>query len=105
LRVSFLKRFRGQCRLLRAPDQAGVLRALMDLETALANPQEHRGLGLRKLHPSGIWEIRVGLSLRALFRLLRFQARKARGIISEFAESRYQRALLAVTDLVTDRDH
>ena len=41
----------------------------MDLETGLANPQEHRGLGLRKLHPTGIWEIRVGLSLRALFRL------------------------------------
>jgi octaprenyl-diphosphate synthase len=30
---------------------------------------------------------------------------KARGIISEFPESPYQRALLAVTDLVTDRDH
>jgi octaprenyl-diphosphate synthase len=30
---------------------------------------------------------------------------KARCIISEFAESPYQRALLAVTDLVTDRDH
>jgi hypothetical protein len=35
----------------------------------VANPQEHRGLGLRKLHPIGIWEVRVGLSLRALFRL------------------------------------
>jgi octaprenyl-diphosphate synthase len=30
---------------------------------------------------------------------------KARSIISEFPESPYQRALLAVTDLVTDRDH
>ena len=30
---------------------------------------------------------------------------KARGIISEFPESPYQRALLAITDLVTDRDH
>jgi hypothetical protein len=44
----------------------------MDLETALANPQEHRGL--RKLHPTGIWEIRIGLSLRALFRLSRDEA-------------------------------
>ena len=30
---------------------------------------------------------------------------KARAIINEFPESRYQRALAAVTDLVTDRDH
>jgi len=30
---------------------------------------------------------------------------KARGIIAEFPGSPYQRALLAVTDLVTDRDH
>lgn len=30
---------------------------------------------------------------------------KARAIMSEFPESPYQRALLAVTDLVTDRDH
>jgi len=30
---------------------------------------------------------------------------KARGIIGEFPESRYQRALLAVTDLITGRDH
>jgi octaprenyl-diphosphate synthase len=30
---------------------------------------------------------------------------KARQIISEFPESPYQRALLAITDLVTDRDH
>jgi octaprenyl-diphosphate synthase len=30
---------------------------------------------------------------------------KARRTISEFPESRYQRALLAVTDLVTERDH
>ena len=30
---------------------------------------------------------------------------KARGIINEFPDSRYQRALLAVTELVTERDH
>ena len=30
---------------------------------------------------------------------------KARVIINEFPESRYQRALAAITDLVTDRDH
>jgi octaprenyl-diphosphate synthase len=30
---------------------------------------------------------------------------KARGIITEFPESAYQRALYSITDLVTERDH
>src|SRR5262249_15220590 len=30
---------------------------------------------------------------------------KARAIVTEFPESPYQRALTALTDLVTDRDH
>ncbi len=30
---------------------------------------------------------------------------KARAIIAEFPDSPYQRALAAVTELVTDRDH
>ena len=30
---------------------------------------------------------------------------KARAVISEFPESPYQRALLVVTELVTERDH
>jgi hypothetical protein len=69
LRISFLGRFRSQCRAVAREDQAAILKLILDLETALANPQEHRELGLRKLHPSGVWEVRAGLSLRALFRL------------------------------------
>ena len=30
---------------------------------------------------------------------------RARQVMSEFPESAYQRALMAVTDLVTERDH
>jgi geranylgeranyl pyrophosphate synthase len=30
---------------------------------------------------------------------------KARAIVTEFPDSPYQRALTALTDLVTDRDH
>jgi octaprenyl-diphosphate synthase len=41
---------------------------------------------------------------RARLRATEF-AGKARAIISEFPDSPYQRALAAVTDLVTDRDH
>ena len=35
---------------------------------------EHTGLGLRKLHPAGLWEVRAGLSLRAIFQMDRDQA-------------------------------
>ena len=69
MKISLLERFRRACRALPPHDQAAVLRMLLELERGLANPREHTGLGLRKLHPEGIWEVRVGLSLRALFRL------------------------------------
>ena len=69
MRVSFLERFRSQCRAADPRDQAAILRLVVDLETTLASPQAHRGVGLRKLHPAGIWEIRAGLQLRVLFRL------------------------------------
>ena len=69
MRISFLERFRRQSRSASRQDQAALLQLLLDLEGALSNPQEHRGMGLRKLHPTEIWEVRGGLSLRALFRL------------------------------------
>jgi mRNA-degrading endonuclease RelE of RelBE toxin-antitoxin system len=69
LKFSLLERFRQQCRAADRPDQAAILKLLLELQTALATPHQHRGLGLRKLHSSGIWEVRVGRSLRALFRL------------------------------------
>ena len=69
MKFSLLERFRQQCRAADRQDQAAILKLLVELQTALANPHEQRGLGLRKLHPAGIWEVRAGLSLRALFRL------------------------------------
>ena len=47
---------------------------------------------------------RHGSIERAQERALTF-TRKAREIIAGFPESPYQKALTAVTDLVTDRDH
>jgi len=69
LRITLLEAFRRACLSLPAREQAAVLRALLSLETALQRPQEHTGIGLRKLHPAGIWEARVGLDLRIVFRL------------------------------------
>ena len=74
MKLSFLDRFRRQCRLIPTRDQAAVLKLVLDLETSLTNPQAHTGPGLRKLHPAGLWEVRAGLSLRAIFRLEKDEA-------------------------------
>ena len=69
MKLSFADKFRRQCKAASSQDRAAILKILLDLELTLTSPQEHSGLGLRKLHPDGYWEVRAGLSLRVLFRL------------------------------------
>jgi mRNA-degrading endonuclease RelE of RelBE toxin-antitoxin system len=69
LKLSFADKFRRQCKAASSQDRAAILKTLLDLELTLTSPQEHSGLGLRKLHSDGYWEVRAGLSLRVLFRL------------------------------------
>ncbi len=54
--------------------RAAIFDAMLDLPDALRNSAKHSGLGLRKLHSSGIWEVRVGLGLRVLLQLTSDQA-------------------------------
>ena len=74
MNLKFSDKFRRQCRAASVQDRAAILKLVLDLEIALANPSEHTGQGLRKLHPAGLWEARAGLSLRAIFRLDKDQA-------------------------------
>ena len=74
MNLKFSDKFRRQCRAASVQDRAAILKLVLDLETVLANPMEHTGLGLRKLHPAGLWEVRAGLSLRAIFQMDRDQA-------------------------------
>ena len=46
-----------------------VFDAILALPRAMGDPHTHAGLGLRKLHRSGLWEARVGLGLRIVFGL------------------------------------
>jgi len=69
LKISFSERFRRQSHGVDLETRAAILDRLLDLRAAMANPHEHRGVGLRKLHTAGVWELRVGWSLRAVFRL------------------------------------
>ena len=63
LEEEFLRRSRG----VSAEERSAVLDVLANLRAVLSNPRQHTGLGVRKLHPSELWEVRVGLKLRALF--------------------------------------
>ncbi|HLQ46825.1 MAG TPA: hypothetical protein VK137_18920 [Planctomycetaceae bacterium] len=49
--------------------RAVIFDAVLLVPDALQNPSKHTGLGLRKLHRSGIWKVRIGLGLRALLQL------------------------------------
>jgi hypothetical protein len=40
---------------------------LLAIPKTLGDPHTHRGLGIRKVHRTGIYEARVGLKLRLLF--------------------------------------
>jgi hypothetical protein len=58
-----------QKQLLALPGEqfANVARKLLELNNAFGQPHEHSGLGIRKLR-ADLFECRVGLSLRVLFR-------------------------------------
>jgi hypothetical protein len=66
-------RFRRCRRDLGRDERAAPLKSLLELDRALEDPHGHRGTGLRKL-PNGVWELRVGLALRALFYLEKEEA-------------------------------
>ena len=48
-------------------ERAQVFAVMLKLPPALKNPHAHSGVGLRKIHHSGIFEARIGLGLRIIF--------------------------------------
>ncbi len=69
MRIALSERFQRDVRGLDPRERAGVFEALLALPAALGDPHTHAGLGIRKLHRSGIWEARVGLGLGLVFGL------------------------------------
>ena len=67
MRITLTERFQADVRRLSPVDRAAVLDALLALPRVLVDPHSHSGVGLRKLHRSGIFEIRAGLGLRLIF--------------------------------------
>jgi mRNA-degrading endonuclease YafQ of YafQ-DinJ toxin-antitoxin module len=69
MRVALGEAFQRDVRALPDAQRLAVLDAMLSLPRALGDPHLHGGLGIRKLHASGIWEARVGLGLRVVFSL------------------------------------
>jgi mRNA-degrading endonuclease YafQ of YafQ-DinJ toxin-antitoxin module len=69
MQVALTEGFQRDVLTLDGDQRAAVFESLLILPRAMGAPHEHSGLGLRKIHASGIWEARVGLGLRLVFDL------------------------------------
>jgi mRNA-degrading endonuclease YafQ of YafQ-DinJ toxin-antitoxin module len=69
MRLALTERFQRDAAALAKEQRAALFEVLLALPKAVGQPHLHQGLGIRKLHASGIWEARVGLGLRVLFAL------------------------------------
>ena len=67
MRIALTDRFQREVRALSSEQRAALFEVLLGLSGALGDPHRHVGVGLRKLHASGIWEARLGLGLRLVF--------------------------------------
>jgi mRNA-degrading endonuclease YafQ of YafQ-DinJ toxin-antitoxin module len=69
MRVALAEGFQRDVRGLSDAHRQTVFEVMLGLPRAIGDPHLHAGLGIRKLHASGIWEARVGLGLRMVFTL------------------------------------
>ena len=69
MRVLLTERFQRDVRDLDDERRRAVFDAILNLPRAMGDPRVHAGLGIRKIHQSGIWEARVGLGLCLVFGL------------------------------------
>ena len=69
MKLLLTERFQKDVSKLSQVERARIFEALLKLPTALKNPHRHAGIGVRKLHHSGIYEARIGLGLRMVFAL------------------------------------
>lgn len=64
MRIALTERFQRDVRSLDDAARTAVFDVMLGLPAAIGDVHRHQGLGLRKLHRSGVWEARVGLGLR-----------------------------------------
>ena len=69
MNLLLMERFQRDLADLSPEERSRCFELLMALPKALGTPHNHSGLGIRKLHPSGVYEVRAGLGLRVVFAL------------------------------------
>lgn len=67
MRIYLTESFQRDLTTLSVEQRAKVFTALIELPAAFKQPHAHSGLGIRKIHPSGIYEARAGLGTRIAF--------------------------------------
>ena len=67
MKIVLAERFQRDVRTLPEDGLSAVFESILSLPKAMGEPHIHSGLGIRKIHRSGIWEARVGLGLRLVF--------------------------------------
>ena len=92
MRIALTERFQRDVRGLDGNAREALFDTILGLPAAVGNVHRHAGLGLRKLHRSGISEARVGLGLRLVFTLERNTCTLVR-VASHEEVRRYLRSL------------
>lgn len=71
MRLVLTERFQEDLSVLDEETRRAAFQILLEIPTAFRQPARHAGIGLRKLHSSGVWEVRIGLHWRILLTLER----------------------------------
>lgn len=67
MKIKLTERLQRDVRKLQSDEQAQLFSVILKIPQLLKEPRQHAGLGLRKIHRSGIYEARIGLGLRLVF--------------------------------------
>jgi len=67
VKILLTERFQKDLSKKSQVERARTFETLLELPASLKTPHRHAGIGVRKLHRSGIYEARVGLGLRLVF--------------------------------------
>jgi len=67
MKISLSEAFQRDVQRLDKSKKNSLFEILLKLPKAIKNIHTHSGLGLRKIHSSGIFEARLGLGLRLVF--------------------------------------
>ncbi len=69
MQITLTERFQKDVNSLSTEEKNQLFSILLKLPAAIKNIHLHQGIGLRKIHSSGIYEARIGLNLRIIFGL------------------------------------